>query len=160
MSANINNGINNQLKKLVTQDGVSIEEAAELLGLDVEMCQLALMSMTEREIDCEKLIEENKVACIQALISIGLDENIDNVSARVGALKIIVERKGALPEIAANKLDELYKRMKNVTSRYDEEQKTLSNQTTVVVENTNITKTNDFDSKFARAKEKELCHTK
>jgi len=138
-----NSTVNNQLKQLVN-DGLSVEEAAECLGLDVDACKLVLTSAEGTEIDCEELINSRKVDCIRALIDIGLDTSLDNISARVAALKIIVERKGMLPELDATKLNNVFQRMKVVTDKYANATAALpsaQHQTTVVLENTNLTRT-------------------
>lgn len=140
-------------------EGLSVEEAAECLELDVDACHLAIASTQGETIDCEDLIESKRADCIRAIIDIGLDTN-ENSSVRVAALKVIIEKKGQLPELAADKLDESFRRMKLVTERYDQElttSKATNQQTTVIVENTNITKSNDFDSKFkAKLAEQQL----
>jgi len=172
--------INAQLKKLIA-DGLSIEDAAEILNLDVDACKFSLTIEQNQhnsvDISCDELIAKHKPECLRALIEIGLDSSLDNINARVAALKIIIEGKGKLPEVAADKLSDIYSRMRLVTEKYDKELETskakladaantpAKEQTTVVIHNENVTKSTRFDEKYKnngnnKTKEKELCHTR
>lgn len=117
----IENTLNIQLRSLI-ENGVSLEEAAQLLDLDIDAVKMALMinRAPRSTLDAEKLIEENRGAVVQALLNIGLqNDGIEyNAAVRVQALKIIYEGKGKLDEIPVNKLSEQFKKMKEVCMKY------------------------------------------
>lgn len=163
-----NNGKFNLNDKLISlvEDGLSIEDAASCLGLDpdhakeVILFNKSLNSSIKDKDDPDKIIEENKPKAIKALIRIGLDNSIENISARVAALRAIVEHKSYSTEAEDKKIQEMYKKMTEVSSRYEKELSIKKDSTTVVIPNTNtetLSKSisTDFERKFNEIKKKE-----
>lgn len=113
----MNNDVSLQLKTLL-ENGISLEDACETLGLDEDGARAFLSSESKKEVSAEDFIKEHKLICLRALVNIGLDSSIDNTSARVSALKIIVEGAGEMPALPIDKYSEVFKKMKNVTNKH------------------------------------------
>lgn len=113
-----------QLRALV-ESGLSVEEAAEALDLDVDAAKDYLTGEYNREVTAEELIKRYKPQMIQVLANIALDDTLENVAARVSAAKVFVEGKGETPELPVDKLSEAYRKMKQVI----EKQQNASNTT-------------------------------
>lgn len=113
-----------QLRALV-ESGLSVEEAAEAMDLDVDAAKDYLTGEYNREVTAEELIKRYKPQMIQVLANIALDETLENVAARVSAAKVFVEGKGETPELPVDKLSEAYRKMKQVI----EKQQQASNTT-------------------------------
>ena len=123
-----------QLNALL-DSGVSLEDACETLGIDVDGAKAFLGSKSKKEVGVEDILKEYKPICLRALISIGLDPEIENVSARVAALKIIVDGGGELPQLPIDKFSDAFKKMKEITGGYKRsETLTTPSATTVQVD--------------------------
>lgn len=155
-------------EKLVSlvEDGLSIEDAASCLGLDPDHAKAVLNANNSIEKDKERedpdnIIEQNKPRAIRKLIRIGLDDSIENISARVAALRAIVDYKSFVTEAENTKIQEMYKKMTEVSAKYEKEllSKKSEGTTTVVIPNTttgtNVIASENFKEKFSKAKNKE-----
>jgi hypothetical protein len=113
--------INIQLRALI-EAGLSMEEAAQCLELDIEAVKLTMLTgVAKRTIDADKLIEESRADCIQALIDIGLNKTGQyNPNTRIQAIRVLMEGKSSVAEIPVNKLSETYKKMKDVCMKYNQ----------------------------------------
>lgn len=107
-----------QLKTLL-DSGISLEDACETLSLDIDGARAFLIAQEGEEISAEDFLKENKIIALRALLNIGLDTAIENVSARVSALKIIAEGAGELPQLPVDKYSEMFKKMKGVVGKYN-----------------------------------------
>lgn len=114
-----------QLKTLLNS-GVSLEDACDQLELDRDAAELYIKGGMEQNKSVDDLIKEFKPICLKALIEIGLDRGIENISARVTALKTVVEGEGEFPAMPVDKLSAMYKKMKGVVESYSSK-KTQSN---------------------------------
>lgn len=161
--------LNDKLISLV-EDGLSIEEAASVLNLDLDQAKLVILNSSsskkksngEAE-DPDELIAANKPKAIRMLIRIGLDNSIENISARVAALRTIVEHKSIAEGAENDKVMAMYKKMTEVSERYEKELSSISSkekndQTTVVIPNTssetlsNVVQSANFIQKFEEKK--------
>lgn len=95
---------NSQLQKLLNQ-GLTIEQASEALGLSVEASSLALSSAKEEVVSVEELVARYKPKAIEVLANVMLYG--ENESAKVKAAQIIYEGKGQLPEMQASKIQKM-----------------------------------------------------
>lgn len=109
-----------QLKAMI-KAGASLEEACEVLELDVDAAMMYLNNENEKEISCEEIIRQKKPRMLQILAEIAEDVTIENVSARVAAARVFVEGKGELPELPVDKLSELFAKMKGAVSKQEAE---------------------------------------
>lgn len=96
--------------------GASLQDACDLLEIDIDAATMHLNGEMDKELDCEEIIRQEKPQMLQILARIAKDESIENVSARVAAAKVFVEGKGEIPELNVDKLSELYKKMKGAVS--------------------------------------------
>lgn len=97
----MNNINNKQLNDLVRKHSCSIAEAAEMLGLDIDVASLALASSVKERVSIEELVNECKPKCIEILFDIAQDLDVEPKD-RIAACKILVQGEGVLPEINAN----------------------------------------------------------
>ena len=131
-----------QLKRIM-EGGASLEDACELCDVDIEFAKGFItgdgsLSISEadknKEISAEDIINKNKAKVAQALVNIALDNDIENISARVAAARIIIEGKGELPEFPVDKLGERYKKMLNVVGKYSSNTITNPSPSTSIVD--------------------------
>lgn len=158
------NSLNSKLQHLV-DEGLSIEDAASVLGLDIDSAKVALNANDVLSLnhinDTKELIKVAKPQAIKALISIGLNPRIENVSARVSALRSIAEFEDEETNIEKDKIKEIYAKMQEVAKKYNEEQAKLKETTSVIIHNpiTNTITSEGFKNKVSEKKDEELCHT-
>lgn len=98
---------NRQLKILVDQ-GLTLEEAAESLGMHPDAARLAMASGRKVKSIAE-MIEDFKPEAAKLLMDIA--RYGENESARVASLKILMTGEGILPDASAS---ELSKRLENM----------------------------------------------
>lgn len=124
-------GLGLKLRKLL-ENGFTLEDSCETLELDIEGARAYLMAQSKKEVSADDFLKENKLVALKALMTIGLDSSIENVSARVAALRIIAEGEGEMPELPVDKYSELFAKMKERVGSY----KVVENKTkTVSLEN-------------------------
>lgn len=136
----MNNSLNDKLQSLINE-GLSLEDAASCLGLDVDSVKMALnandiKSELDNTDDVTELIKISKPKALRALVKIGLDSKIENVSARVAALRSIAEYEDISTDVNQNKINEIFRKMHEVSKKYDEElaaSKVAKNATVVIV---------------------------
>lgn len=109
--------INIQMRALIN-NGLTPEEVAQCLDLDPDAVRLSLDLEAKKSVDAEELIEKHRAGCIQALIDIGMDSDI-NAGIRVRALQVIVDKRGESINLPVDKLSESYKKMKQVCAGYN-----------------------------------------
>ena len=119
------NTLNEKLKHLVSE-GLSVEDAAECLGLDIDSAKLALKandisSNLEDTDNVDEILRISKPKALKALINIGLNSKIENVSARVAALSAIAKYDDKDTSIEKDKINEIYRKMRAVSEKYDKE---------------------------------------
>lgn len=154
--------LNNKLISLV-EDGLSVEDAASCLGLDPDHAKEVICANKEMALkandDPDKIIAEAKPKAIRKLVQIGLNDSIENIPARVAALRAIAEYKSFNTEAENNKIQEMFKKMTEVSNKYEKELAAKKESTTVIIPNTNTGTTVsslDFKDKFKNVKEKEI----
>lgn len=139
--------LNEKLQHFI-EEGLSIEDACSILNLDIDSAKLALAAndITDEINACgnetKDILRVAKPKALKALISIGLDKRIDNVSARVAALRSIAEFDEDKGDINKNKIGEIYRKMQEVAKKYDEELRAVKESkeiTTVVIDNKHST---------------------
>jgi hypothetical protein len=114
-----------QLKTMLA-GGNSLEEACELLEIDVDAARTFLDGSLSGEMSCDEIIKKEKPEMLRILAAIAKDESIENVSARVAAAKVFVEGKGQGPELDVDKLSEYYQKMKGAVKMQEKEHNRLA----------------------------------
>jgi len=156
--------LNDKLQHFINE-GLSVEDACNILGIDIDNAKLALQANDinneiNQEVETKNILRLAKPRALKALISIGLDKSIDNVSARVAALRSIAEYdENVNDDINKDRLSEIYRKMQEVAKKYDEELRvskeasSLPSSSTVIIENKNLTTTVTSEG-FIKAKSK------
>lgn len=108
---------NKQLQKLMNE-GLTLQEAASSLGLDIDGADLAMQSMTKREVSLAELVKQYQPRAVRVLMDIV--EHGENESARVKACEIIINGKGVLPEMNASQIAERFAMMKRAVAMVEE----------------------------------------
>lgn len=101
--------INDQLRTLIKK-GLTPEQAAGALGLDLDGANLSILSTTEKVITLDELIKEFKPIAARVLMDIALHG--ENENAKVRAASILLTGEGVLPELNASSLSERFAKMK------------------------------------------------
>ena len=105
-----NSVIREQLLGL-TNSGCSLRDACERLMVSEEVARRVLEEVPRSlnltaENEVRQLLDSKAPKVIQALLSIGLDETLDNVTARVSALKCLAELHRSTAEKDKENLDQ------------------------------------------------------
>lgn len=156
--------LNEKLQRFI-DEGLSIEDACGILNLDIDSAKLALQAndINDELSSCGNEINEilkvAKPKALKALINIGLDVRVDNVSARVAALRSVAEFDEDNKNVDKNRILELYAKMQEVAKKYDEElrvSKENKEVTTVVIDNKHSTTVTSESNKKIILHDKEL----
>lgn len=101
---------NSQLMALVRK-GMSVEDAAAALELDIDVAKMSVGSIRKEKFSLADMIEEAKPTAVRVLIDVLENPDAENKD-KIAAAKIILQGEGVLPEINANAFSERVRRMR------------------------------------------------
>lgn len=102
--------------KLVREHGLSVEDAALALGLDVDTANLAVQADRGEKLNINDMVDSFKPRAIEILQNIAEDPDTE-ARDKIAACKILLQGEGIMPEINANDLSERIKRMRIAAGR-------------------------------------------
>lgn len=90
--------INQQLRAL-TKKGYTLEVAAKVLNLDLDVAKMAVQSMSGGKTNLQEIVEEFKEEGLEILMEIA--RNGERDSDRVKAVQLLLSGEGVMPEVNA-----------------------------------------------------------
>lgn len=105
-----NYNVNRQLQTLIHQEGLSLEEASQALGIDIASAELILGASIREETSLQQLVERYRPVAVEVLADIM--QTGENESARVKAAGLILEGKGVIPDVNVVDLSQRFEKMK------------------------------------------------